>query len=109
MIVRSVMEADMRKGWGVAAVVVGVLAGAPGASADDWRFEFRSGPEHHHHHRPRYRSAPGHWYGQPVRQQCWTELHPGLFGYTEVVRCRSVGYRGSPGWGPAPGYYWYRC
>jgi hypothetical protein len=104
MIVWSVMEADMRKGWGfIAAMVLGLMAETPAAKADGWRFEFRSGPDHDY--RQRYR--PQSW-GQPVRQKCWSEFHPGPFGYTEVVRCRPIRYRGPPGWGPPPSYYWYR-
>ncbi|MEW5729366.1 MAG: hypothetical protein AB1918_16180 [Pseudomonadota bacterium] len=91
----------MRKLLGLA--VVAVLAGAPEAHADGWRFEFHSGPD--------YRTQPypqRHWHrrGPPVRQTCWSELHPGPFGYAEVVRCRPIRHRGPPGWGPWPGYGW---
>lgn len=95
----------MRSGWGLAALVVGVLAGAPDASADDWRFEYRSGSDY------RYQPYRGNSWGprrHRVREQCWSELHPGPFGYTEVVRCQPVRFRGPPGWGPPRGYYWYR-
>jgi hypothetical protein len=84
-------------------VVVALALLMAGPALAEWRFEYRTGPDPRYdrlfRHADPYNSRVARRYdpwGVPpaygprprVVQRCWSELVPGPFGYTEVMRCR---------------------
>lgn len=103
----------MRKLWGLAALIVGLLAEG-GEVRAEWSLQYRSGapspydriyqyarpPGHrhrHHHHHHHHTQYP-----QPAPIGCWFELMRVPGGYAEVRRCGPV-QRFAPV--APPGYY----